>query len=131
MPNAANSGTMVAVAPWLLADMSSEPERSAVSIAASSPSWADGATLTSILPPLFCFTALAKATAASCRGFPGAAPCPSVSFVWANVGPTASVSAAAASREGSFIASLLWEVSFSGDCASRRCRLSKFSSASP
>ena len=109
MPKAAYSGTIVDAAPWLFADMSSEPDRSAVNIAASSPSCADGATWTSILPPLFCFTALAKATAASCRGFPGAAPCPSVSFVWANVGPTASVSAAAASREGSFIASLLGE----------------------
>ncbi len=107
MPNAAYSGTMVAVAPWLLADMSSEPERSAVSMAASSPSWADGATLTSILPPLFCLTALAKATAASWRGLPGAAPWPSVSLVWANVVPAASVSAAAANSEVSFIGSLL------------------------
>ena len=107
MPNAAYSGTIVDAAPWLLADMSSEPERSAVNIAASSPSCAEGATCTSILPPLFCLTAFAKATAASWRGLPGAAPWPSVSLVWACGVPAASVSAAAANSEVNFIGSLL------------------------
>jgi hypothetical protein len=87
--------------------MSSEPDRSAVNIAASSPSCADGATCTSSLPPLFCLTALAKATAASCRGLPGAAPWPSVSLVCAKVVPATSVSAVAANSEVSFIESLL------------------------
>ncbi len=44
MPKAAYSGTALATAPCELADMSSAPVRSAVTIAASSPSWADGAT---------------------------------------------------------------------------------------
>jgi hypothetical protein len=64
--------------------MSSAPVRSAVTMAASSPSWAEGATCTSMRPPDLALTTSANLTAASWRGLPGAAPWPSVSFTaWA------------------------------------------------
>ena len=80
-PSAAYSGTTLAIAPWLLADMSSVPERSAVTIAASSPSCAECATWISMRPLVLALTRSANSTAASCRGLPGAAPWPSVSLV--------------------------------------------------
>ena len=81
MPNAAYSGTALATAPCELADMSSAPVRSAVTIAASSPSCADGATCTSMRPLVLALTTSANFSAASWRGLPGAAPWPSVSLV--------------------------------------------------
>ena len=80
MPKAAYSGTALATAPCELAEMSSAPVRSAVSIAASSPSWAEGATCTSMRPLVLALSTSANFTAASWRGLPGAAPWPSVSF---------------------------------------------------
>src|SRR5262245_34037328 len=61
--------------------MSSVPERSAVIIAASSPSCAECATWISKRPLVLAFTRSANSTAASWRGLPGAAPWPSVSLV--------------------------------------------------
>ena len=60
MPNAAYSGTALATAPCELADMSSAPVRSAVTIAASSPSCADGATCTSMRPLVLALTRLGE-----------------------------------------------------------------------
>ena len=62
MPNAAYSGTALATAPCELADMSSAPVRSAVTIAASSPSCADGATWTSMRPLVLALTTSANFT---------------------------------------------------------------------
>ena len=81
MPNAAYSGTALATAPCEFALRSSAPVRSAVTIAASSPSCADGATCTSMRPPVLAFTTSANLTAASWRGLPTAAPWPSVSLI--------------------------------------------------
>src|SRR6185436_6365923 len=98
-PIAAYSGTTLAIAPWLLAEMSSVPERSAVIIAASSPSCAECATWISIRPLVLALTRSANSTAASWRGLPGAAPWPRVSLVvcaWA--AKVVAAQAASASR---------------------------------
>src|SRR6185436_2466598 len=95
-PIAAYSGTTLAIAPWLLAEMSSVPERRAVIIAASSPSCAECATWISMRPLVLAFTRSAKSTAASWRGLPGAAPWPSVSLVACACAPKAAATAARA-----------------------------------
>ena len=68
MPKAAYSGTTLATAPCELADMSSAPVRSAVTIAASSPSCAAPATVTSMRPALLALTTSANFSDAVWRG---------------------------------------------------------------
>ena len=80
MPNAAYSGTTLATAPCELADMSSAPVRSAVTIAASSPSCAAPATVTSMRPLLLALATSASFSAAVCRGLSSAVPCANVSL---------------------------------------------------
>jgi hypothetical protein len=78
-----SSGTIAEVAPWLFAEMASVPVRRLVSMAASSPSMAAPATVTSSAPPDFNLTSSANLSAAMVRGLPGAAPCPKVIFIGA------------------------------------------------
>ncbi len=109
MPNAAYSGTTDEIAPCELAEKSTEPVLSEVRIGTSSPSWAAGATCTSMRPPLFCLTSSANFTEPSCLGLPTAALWPSVSFIGACAcaAPASAMMALAISAEIGFIVSLL------------------------
>ena len=92
MPSALNSGTAAEMGPCELADMSIEPVRRPVMLAASSPSVALPATWTSIRPPLFSAAQAAKCFEPSSFGLPGAALWLSVSLTsWPSAGATAAI----------------------------------------
>ena len=98
-PRAAISGTRPEAAPWLLAVRSSAPVRMLVSIETSLPSCSEPAMLMTTSPLVRSATILAKASAATVRGLPGAAPWPRVSVVAARARPGRKVSAEAATAK--------------------------------